>query len=289
MPKVMRLSSWNVNGIRASVKKEQGILAYLSGSGPDVVGVQEVKADPTQIPSMLLELPGYRTYFNSGEVKGYSGVGLISRAEPLEVGDRLGVEAFDREGRFIWADFGSFILANVYFPNGGQWPEPWPLNLEWPKGLDWQGWLDYGGWPEWLGRLKYKMAFYERFRQWAKELRASGRHLVVCGDVNTAHKEIDLSRPKNNERTTGFLPGEREWITSFLNDGFVDSFRAFNSEGENYSWWDMKTRARDRNVGWRLDYFFVDEAFMESVKGASIEKDVFGSDHCPVTVTVELP
>lgn len=286
MPK-MKLSSWNINGIRASVKKDQGILSYLRDGAPDVLGVQEVKADMSQIPSMLLEMPGYRTYFNTGEVKGYSGVGLLCKHEPLHIETSLGVPEFDREGRFIAADFGSFVMANAYFPNGGQWPEPWPLSLEWPKGLDWQGWLSYAGWPEWLNRLKFKMAFYEKFMDWATELKASGKHVVVCGDVNTAHKEIDLARPKNNERTTGFLPGEREWITKFLEAGFADAFRAFNKDGENYSWWDMKTRARDRNVGWRLDYFFVDVPFMEKVTGASIEKDVFGSDHCPVSIEVE--
>lgn len=288
MPKILKLSSWNINGIRASVKKEQGIISYLNGPSPDVVGVQEVKADLSQIPAMLLELPGYKTYFNPGEVKGYSGVGLITKTEPVDVGMKLGMEEFDREGRFIWADYGSFILANVYFPNGGQWPEPWPLGLEWPSGLDWKGWLSYEGWPEWLGRLKYKMAFYERFRQWANELRSKGRHLVICGDVNTAHMEIDLARPKSNERTTGFLPGEREWISSLIADGFVDTFRAFNSEGGNYSWWDLKTRARDRNVGWRLDYFFTDAGFIGKVKAAAIEKEVYGSDHCPVSIELEI-
>ncbi|HOA15293.1 MAG TPA: exodeoxyribonuclease III [Bacillota bacterium] len=286
MPK-MKLSSWNVNGIRASVKKDQGILSYIRDGVPDVLGVQEVKADLSQIPSMLLEMPGYRTYFNTGEVKGYSGVGLLCRQEPIEVIDSIGVPEFDREGRFIAADFGGFVMANVYFPNGGQWPEPWPLDLEWPKGLDWEGWMAYKGWPGWLDRLRYKMAFYEKFMQWAIGLTASGRHLVVCGDVNTAHKEIDLARPKNNERTTGFLPGERDWITRFLGAGFVDTFRAFNQEGDNYTWWDLKTRARDRNVGWRLDYFFVDAPFMGKVKGAAIEKEVLGSDHCPVSITVE--
>lgn len=282
----LKLSSWNINGIRASVKKEQGILSYLNGFSPDVVGVQEVKADMSQIPTMLLELPGYKTYFNTGEVKGYSGVGLITKREPLGIQTSIGVPEFDREGRFIAADFGDFVLANVYFPNGGQWPQQWPLDLEWPQYSDWRDWLNRPEWPDWLGRLKFKMAFYECFRQWAKGVVGGGKHLVVCGDVNTAHKEIDLARPKNNERTTGFLPGEREWISKFLDDGFVDSFRAFNQEGDNYSWWDMKTRARDRNVGWRLDYFFVDRAFLGKVKGASIEKDVMGSDHCPVSITV---
>lgn len=287
MPKRMDISSWNVNGIRASVGKEKGILSFLRDYSPDMVGVQEVKADMSQIPSMLLEMPGYRAYFNTGSVKGYSGVGLFTKREPASVMTSIGVPEFDREGRFIAADFGDFILANVYFPNGGQWPEQWPLSLYWPEYDDWKDWINHAGWPEWLERLKFKMAFYERFRDWAGEVRKAGRHLIVCGDVNTAHKEIDLARPKNNERTTGFLPGERQWITRFLADGFVDTFRAFNEEGGNYSWWDLKTRARDRNVGWRLDYFFADEGIMPQVTGASIEKDVLGSDHCPVSITVE--
>lgn len=288
MAEIMRLSSWNINGIRASVKKDQGIMSYLAGHAPDVCGLQELKADMTQIPALLLEMPGYSAYFHPGELKGYSGVGILTKKEPLAVSSCLGVPEFDREGRFITADFGGFVLANVYFPNGGQWPEPWPLDLEWPKGLDWQGWLEYDGWPSWLDRLKFKMAFYERFKDWAVELVRSGRHLVVCGDVNTAHKEIDLARPKNNERTTGFLPGEREWITKFLGCGFVDTFREFDKEGGRYSWWDLKTRARERNVGWRLDYFFVDAPFMGKVRRAYIESEVYGSDHCPVGIEVEL-
>lgn len=288
MAEVLRISSWNVNGIRASVKKDQGIMSYLEGCAPDVCGLQELKASPAQIPEALLGMPGYSSFFHSGELKGYSGVGILTKKEPLEVDNCLGVQEFDREGRFITADFGSFVLANVYFPNGGQWPEPWPLGLEWPEGLDWQGWMDYDGWPSWLDRLKFKMAFYARFKDWAVELVRSGKHLVVCGDVNTAHKEIDLARPKENERTTGFLPGEREWITGFLGCGFVDTLREFDKGGGRYSWWDFKTRARERNVGWRLDYFFVDAPFMEKVRRAYIESDVYGSDHCPVGIEVEL-
>lgn len=287
MPGELRLSSWNVNGIRASVKKEQGLLSYLECMSPDVLGIQEVKADMSQIPSMLLSMPGYQAYFNTGEIKGYSGVGIITRLEPVSIETSIGVPEFDREGRFIAADFGRFIMANIYFPNGGQWPEPWPLGLDWPKGLDWKGWLSYEGWPDWLSRLRYKMAFYEKFTEWSKEVVASGRDLIVCGDVNTAHKEIDLARPKNNERTTGFLPGEREWITRYLGHGFVDTFRTFNVEGDNYTWWDMKTRARERNVGWRLDYFFANERFMPFVKEAFIEADVYGSDHCPVGIKLD--
>jgi exodeoxyribonuclease-3 len=250
--------SWNVNGLRAAYKK--GFLDWLQGERPDVLCLQETKAAAEQLPEELKEVAGYQAYFNSAERKGYSGVAAYTRIEPNDVRDGFGVKKFDAEGRTQVLDYGDFLLFNVYFPNGKASEE----------------------------RLRYKMSFYRAFLKRVSALKDEGRNVVICGDVNTAHKEIDLAHPKQNEKISGFLPQERAWIDKLLGRGFVDTFRAFHDEPEQYTWWDMRTRARERNVGWRLDYFFVNEEFVPSVKDAFILPDVMGSDHCPVGVEVEL-
>jgi exodeoxyribonuclease-3 len=179
---------------------------------------------------------------------------------PQEIRRGLGVERFDTEGRTLAVDFGSFVLFNVYFPNGGMSPE----------------------------RLQFKMDFYDAFLDCIESLRKKGRHIVICGDVNTAHNEIDLARPKENQKVTGFLPEERAWIDRLLAAGYIDTFRLFCAEAGQYTWWDMKTRARERNVGWRLDYFFVSESLRGSVQSAAILPEVPGSDHCPVELTMKI-
>ena len=194
----------------------------------------------------------------SPERKGYSGVALYTREEPQSVTYGLGIERFDSEGRTIVADFGEFVLFDIYFPNGKRSEE----------------------------RLRYKMDFYDAFLDRVNALKADGRHVVVCGDVNTAHKEIDLARPKENAKISGFLPEERAWMDKFLSDGYVDTFRAYNQEPENYSYWDQVSRARDRNVGWRIDYFFVDDGLAGRLDNAFILPEVMGSDHCPVGIEV---
>ncbi len=252
----VRLLSWNVNGIRAVEKK--GFLQWLAAASPDVLCLQETKAVPEQLSPALLDPPGYHVYWDYAERKGYSGVSIFSRENPDEVVRGLGIDRFDPEGRVLCARYPAFMLFNVYFPNG-------KMNDE---------------------RLRYKMDFYEVVLARLIELRDGGERVVICGDYNTAHKEIDLSHPKQNEKVSGFLPEERDWMDRLTASGFVDTFRMFNSEGGHYTWWDMKTRARERNIGWRLDYFFVSENLRDSVIDAGILSDVPGSDHCPVSLTL---
>ncbi|MCX5901518.1 MAG: exodeoxyribonuclease III [Proteobacteria bacterium] len=254
----LRLLSWNVNGLRAVHKK--GFLDWLAREKPDMLCLQETKASEEQLPSELRSAAGYTAYFDQAQRKGYSGVALYTRVQPREVRRGLGIERFDTEGRTLALDFDSFVLFNVYFPNGGMSPE----------------------------RLQFKMDFYDAFLDCVEALRKKGRHIVICGDVNTAHNEIDLARPKENQKVTGFLPQERAWIDRLLAAGYIDTFRLFCGESGQYTWWDMKTRARERNVGWRLDYFFVSESLRSSVQSAAIMPDVQGSDHCPVELVVDI-
>ena len=253
----MRLISWNVNGIRA-VHKKGLFLGWLEEEQPDVLCLQETKAHESQLPEALTKVEGYSSWFSMPERKGYSGVALYTREEPRSVSFGLGVERFDNEGRTVVADFDDFVLLGIYFPNGKRSAE----------------------------RLRYKMEFYDAFLDHVQNLRKEGRSVVVCGDVNTAHKEIDLARPKENEKISGFLPEERAWMDTFLEHGYVDTFRRFNQEPGNYSWWDQMTRARERNVGWRIDYFFTDADFASNLTDGFILPDVMGSDHCPVGIEI---
>ncbi len=254
----VRILSWNINGLRAVYKK--GFLDWLIAEQPTVLCVQETKASIEQLPDELKDIPGYHAYYASAEKKGYSGVGLFTKIEPATVRKDLGVRRFDTEGRVIMADYGAFVLFNVYFPNG-------KISRE---------------------RLKYKMDFYNSFLSRLMKLRRRGKRLIVCGDVNTAHKEIDLARPKENSKVSGFLHEERAWIDKLIDSGFIDTFRVFNRDGGQYTWWDLKTRARERNVGWRIDYFFITENLRGYLDAAFIMKDVMGSDHCPVGIDLTL-
>lgn len=254
----IRMISWNVNGLRAVYKK--GFLDWFAGELPDILCLQETKAARDQVPFELQTVPGYSLHLDAAERKGYSGVALYTRLKPQEVRCGFGDRRFDGEGRTLVADYGSFVLFNVYFPNGGQGPE----------------------------RLRYKLDFYDSFLASIEKHRRKGRHIVICGDVNTAHKEIDLARPKENAANTGFLPEERAWLDRLAAAGYIDTFRMFCSDGGHYTWWDMKTRARERNVGWRLDYFFVSESLRVHARSAGIMAEVTGSDHCPVDLTMEI-
>jgi len=258
MMKKIRLLSWNVNGIRAVDRK--GALDWFLDDKPTILCLQETKAQPDQVPDALKDLDGYHIHFASAERKGYSGVALYSKMEPKAVHHGFGVEEFDREGRTVIAEFDKFTLLNVYFPNGKASKE----------------------------RLDYKMAFYDAFLEHVNQRRERGEKIIFCGDVNTAHKEIDLARPKENEKVSGFLPEEREWIDRVVDNGYVDTLRMFNSEPDLYTWWDMKSRARERNVGWRIDYFFVSEDLRKNVKAAFIMPEIEGSDHCPVGIDLTL-
>lgn len=256
--KNLRLISWNVNGIRASYKK--GLLDWFKKENPDMLCLQETKAHPEQLVDELKNVDGYDSYFSSAEKKGYSGVATYSKMNTVSVQNGLGIKKFDSEGRFIITEFEEFTLFNIYFPNGKASDE----------------------------RLQYKMDFYDAFLKHCKKLLKQNKKIVVCGDVNTAHKEIDLARPKENSQISGFLPQERKWIDEFLNSGFIDTFRIFNNEAENYTWWDMVTRARDRNVGWRIDYFYASENLKKNIVSASIHSEVMGSDHCPIELQLKF-
>ena len=254
--KKIRILSWNVNGIRAVHKK--GFLDWLNKEKPDILCIQETKAQQEQLADELINVEGYNSYFSSAVRKGYSGVAIYTKAEPKSIKKGFGIEKFDSEGRILIAEYSEFILFNIYYPNGKAREE----------------------------RLHYKMDFYDAFLAYADKLKKKGKNLVICGDVNTAHKEIDLARPKENEKISGFLPEERAWMDKFVEHGYIDTFRMFNREPENYTWWDMMTRARERNVGWRIDYFFVSENFKKKVKNAFILSEVMGSDHCPIGIEI---
>lgn len=257
--KTIRLLSWNVNGFRAAYKK--GFIDWLHKESPDILCLQETKAEEAQIQKELKEVEGYHWNFCSSKAKkGYSGVALFSKEKPQRVTEGFGKDAFDIEGRTLVAEYPSFVLCNVYFPNG--------------KSGD--------------VRQQYKMDFYRHFQDFTTGLRKQGKSVIVCGDVNTAHKEIDIARPKENSGISGFLPEERAWIDGFLASGFIDSLRMFNQKPNQYSWWDMKSGARARNVGWRIDYFYVSEDLKTKVKNAWISPEVMGSDHCPVGVEISV-
>jgi len=254
----MKILCWNVNGIRAADKK--GLFNWYKKENPDILCLQEIKALPEQVPAHLKNTPDYNIYWNPAERKGYSGVVTFSKEKPIDVKKGFGIDRFDIEGRTLVTEFPNFTLFNIYFPNGKK-------NQE---------------------RLDFKLDFYDTFLGYADNLKSKGKNIVVCGDFNTAHKEIDLARPKENEKISGFLPVERAWIDTFIDHGYVDTFRYFNKEPNQYSWWDYKTRARERNVGWRIDYFFVNKEFISNVKKAYIMQDVMGSDHCPVGVDIKV-
>jgi len=250
----VKILCWNVNGIRAV--RGRGFLEWLQQESPNILCLQETKAHLEQLDKDLREPYGYHTYWNYPERKGYSGVATYTKTEPVNV--RYGFESagLDLEGRVIITEYADFLLMNVYFPNGKMGEE----------------------------RLKYKLDFYEAFLRFADSLKTKGTKLIICGDFNTAHKEIDLARPKENAHVSGFLPVERAWMDKFVAHGYVDTFRYFNKEPNQYTWWDMKTRARERNVGWRIDYLFVTENLLPAVSNAFIMPEITGSDHCPAGI-----
>ncbi len=254
----MKILSWNVNGIRAISKK--GFIEWLHKDAPDILCIQETKCHPEQLTEELLAPKGYKTYWSAAKKKGYSGTAVFTKTEPKSAKEGIGVKEFDNEGRTLMLDYGDFILFNIYFPNGGSGNK----------------------------RVPFKMGFYDAFLKKVNRLKKQGKKVIVCGDVNTAHEEIDLSRPKQNEKNTGFLPEERDWVSKYLKSGHVDTFRHFHKgEGEHYTWWDYKTGARARNIGWRIDYFFVSENLLPKVKKALILNTVMGSDHCPVGIELK--
>lgn len=257
----MKIISWNVNGFRA-VHRKGLFLDFVKKEDPDIFCLQETKASQEQLPEELLKIAGYFPYFSSSIVKkGYSGVALYSKIEPKKITYGVGTKHFDEEGRIVAGFFDKFVLFNVYFPNGGGGPH----------------------------RLKYKLDFYDEFLKHIESLRKKGQKIIFCGDINTAHEEIDLARPKENEKNTGFLPEERAWLDEVVNSGYVDTFRSLHPNTKDaYTYWDMKTAARERNVGWRIDYFFVTPDLMGKVKASKILPNVYGSDHCPLVLEIDL-
>lgn len=253
-----KLISWNVNGIRAAEKK--GFLDWLAACEADIVAVQETKSHPDQLSPALLNPPGYQAAWNSAEKKGYSGTGTYSRHTPLKVITGLDEPHFDTEGRTLIHEFEPFVLFNIYFPNGGRGPE----------------------------FVTHKLAFYRRFLEVAQSYMKAGRPVVVTGDFNTAYAEIDLARPKENVNHSGFMPEERVGLGEFFEIGLIDTFRALHPDMVKYSYWDMVSRARERNVGWRIDYFMVSPDLKDRLVSADIHDEVLGSDHCPVSLVLDL-
>lgn len=251
----MELISWNVNGIRAIEKK--GFIDWLKNRKPDVLGIQETKAHPSQLSDDLLNIEGYHSYFSAAAKKGYSGVAIYTKKEPILVEHGIGIEKFDSEGRIIIAHYEDFILFNCYFPNGSASDE----------------------------RFAFKMEFYEAVLEYFNAMK--GKNIIICGDVNTAHQPIDLKRPKENSKISGFLDMERAWITKLLDCGFIDTFRYLHPEEVKYSWWSYRYNARKTNAGWRLDYFFTDPNLKERITKAEILNEVIGSDHCPIVLEMK--
>jgi exodeoxyribonuclease-3 len=255
----MRVVSWNVNGIRAAAGKD--FLPWLAADAPDVLCLQETKAEPGQLPDTLkspLDKNGapYASYWASAKKRGYSGVALYSKKKPREI-SLLGNAAFDDEGRTLVADFDNIVVISAYFPNSQA-----------------EG-----------ARLDYKLAFCAEIDALCRRLDAERRPFVLCGDYNIAHRPIDLAHPKENEGNPGYLPEERAWMDAFTGAGFIDSFRALNGDvTRQYSWWSYRMRARERNVGWRIDYHCINAALSPFLRRAGIRQEVLGSDHCPVEI-----
>lgn len=254
----MKILCWNVNGIRAAQKK--GFVEWFLKENPDILCIQETKAHPEQLDQALLEIPGYSVYFDSAEKKGYSGTATYTKVKPIKTSTGLGIPMFDTEGRVVRTDFEQFVLFNIYFPNGG-------------RGDD---------------RVQFKLEFYDAFLDLAESIRKEKRELIICGDYNTAHKEIDLARPKENVKTSGFMPIERAWLDKYISLGYIDTFREFNQKSEQYTWWDQRFNSRERNVGWRIDYHFITPGLRDKLKHAWIMPEVMGSDHCPVGIELDF-
>ncbi len=254
----MKIATWNVNGIRAALQKN--ITDWIKYFQPDVLCLQEIKATLEQVNiNPILEL-GYSVIWNAAQRSGYSGVATFHKIEPLKITKGLGIARFDSEGRVIQSSYPDFELFNVYFPNGGE-------NNE---------------------RVPFKLDFYATLLNICDTLHREGKQIILTGDFNTAHRAIDLKNPKENEKNTGFLPEERAWIDRYLEHGFVDIFRQRNPDKVQYSWWTYRFKARERNIGWRLDYFLISTSLVDRVVDVIIHENVLGSDHCPVTLEIKV-
>ena len=253
----MKLISWNVNGIRAAART--GFLEWFKEQKADVICIQETKAQPEQLDMFTLHPEGYHSYWHSAQKPGYSGVAIYSKQEPLKITPGIGKPDFDAEGRVLVAEYPEFVLVNAYFPNSQR---------------------DHA-------RLDYKLKFCKEMFKFLEKLRKAGKQVILCGDYNIAHREIDLKNPKANENNAGFLPEERAWMDGILSGGYVDTFRHFVKDPGHYTWWSYRPGVRDRNIGWRLDYFVVNEEFKGRLADARHQPHVKGSDHCPVVLELK--
>ncbi len=256
--KTWTLFSWNVNGLRAVLKK--GFNDFLTSYKPDVLGIQETKLQLLQLPDEIHQLPGYQMAWNFAEKKGYSGTGLFYQQEPQQIKTDFSDQVLNHEGRIIESEYKDFTLFNIYFPNG-------QMNDE---------------------RLRFKLKFYDEILIYFNRLREEGKKLIIMGDFNTAHKAIDLKNPKDNEERSGFLPIERAWLDKLVASGYLDTFREFNQQPEQYTWWTYRFRARERNIGWRIDYFFITADLQDYIIDSYILSDIYGSDHCPIGLKIRI-
>lgn len=254
----MKLLSWNVNGIRAA-EKDGRFSKWMKAENPDVVCIQEAKAFPEQVGGLLLHSSKYQALWNPAKKPGYSGTVVFTKTEPLSVTHGIGIREIDDEGRVLVVEYKDFTLLNCYFPNSQRDS----------------------------ARLPFKLFFCENFLKYCQKLRRAGKNVVICGDLNIAHKAIDLRNPKSNEKNAGFLPEERAWMDQFLAAGYVDTFRKFTPDPGHYTWWSYRPGVREKNVGWRLDYWLTNEEFADRVKSSKIQPDVYGSDHCPVELVIK--
>ncbi|MDA8847630.1 exodeoxyribonuclease III [Flavobacteriaceae bacterium] len=253
----MKIISYNVNGIRAALKK--GFIDWLKSANPDVICLQEIKAQEDQLDLSVFENAGYHySYWFSAQKKGYSGVAILSKKEPTNVVYGTGIESMDFEGRNIRVDFDGVSVMSLYLPSGTN-----------------------------LARLEHKLEYMDLFQDYINTLKKEVPNLIICGDYNICHEAIDIHDPVRNKNISGFLPEERAWMSQFLENGFVDAFREFNSEAHNYSWWSYRANSRTNNKGWRLDYTLVTQSLQEKLKRAVILSEAIHSDHCPVLVELK--
>jgi exodeoxyribonuclease-3 len=254
---MIRIVTYNINGIRAGIKN--GLLDWLAEVGPDILLLQETKAQPDQVPLFDFEILGYRSFWHSAIKKGYSGVAILTKSDPDRVVYGMGIPEYDAEGRFLRADYGDLTIASIYHPSGSSGDH----------------------------RQDFKMKWLDDFYRFIRELKKERPNLILSGDYNICHKPIDIHDPAGNAKNSGFLPGEREWLTGFLESGFTDSFRYFNNEPHQYTWWSYIFNSRDKNLGWRIDYHMVSKHLEGRLAGCKIMKEARHSDHCPVELLLK--
>ena len=254
----MNIITYNVNGIRSAASK--GLLEWVKDAAPDVLCVQETKAQQDQMPALIFQEMGYHCYNFSAQKKGYSGVAIFTKQEPDKVVVGMNMPSYDNEGRFLRADFGPLSVVSVYHPSGSSGDE----------------------------RQAFKMQWLEDFLQYITALKQERPYLILCGDYNICHKPIDIHNPAGHVNTSGFLPEERQWMDRFIDSGFIDTFRTLHPDEVTYSWWSYRFQSREKNAGWRIDYFLISERLRDKLQTASIHTEIFGSDHCPVEITLSI-